>query len=156
MAQYEAVIGLEVHAQLLTKSKIFCGCSTKFGAPPNTQTCPVCLVPPGVLSWSNREGVPLIEIVSEPDIRTPEDAVSYLKKLREIVRYLEICDGNMEEGSFRCDANVSIRLAGEKALGTKAEVKNMNSFRYVQKALEYEISRQTGVVEGGGRIVTGA
>ena len=245
MAQYEAVIGLEVHAQLLTKSKIFCGCSTKFGAPPNTQTCPVCLGLPGVLPVMNREvvnfavmmaiathssiepysrfarknyfypdlpkgyqisqyelplstggyidieadgvikkigltrihmeedagksihdgaadaslvdlnraGVPLIEIVSEPDIRTPEDAVSYLKKLREIVRYLAICDGNMEEGSFRCDANVSIRLAGEKALGTKAEVKNMNSFRYVQKALEYEISRQIGVVEGGGRIV---
>ncbi len=243
--KYEAVIGLEIHAQLRTKSKIFCGCSTKFGALPNTQTCPVCLGLPGVLPVLNREavnfavmmaiathsriepscrfarknyfypdlpkgyqisqyelplstggyveieaegvirkirltrihmeedagksihdgsadaslvdlnraGVPLIEIVSEPDIRTPEDAVSYLKKLREIVRYLEICDGNMEEGSFRCDANVSIRPAGEKALGTKAEVKNMNSFRYVQKALEYEISRQIDVVEGGGRVV---
>ncbi len=243
--KYEAVIGLEVHAQLRTKSKIFCGCSTKFGASPNTQTCPVCLGLPGVLPALNREavnfavmmaiathsriapycrfarknyfypdlpkgyqisqyelplstggyldiesdgavkrigltrihmeedagksihdgsidaslvdlnraGVPLIEIVSEPDIRTPEDAVSYLKKLREIVRYLEICDGNMEEGSFRCDANVSVRPAGLQELGTKAEVKNMNSFRFVQKALEYEIARQTGVVESGGKIV---
>ena len=243
--KYEVVIGLEVHAQLLTKSKIFCGCSTKFGAPPNTQTCPVCLGLPGVLPVLNREavnfaimmalatqssiepycrfarknyfypdlpkgyqisqyelplstggyieidvnggikkigltrihmeedagksihdgsadttlvdlnraGVPLIEIVSEPEIRTPEDAVNYLKKLREILRYLEICDGNMEEGSFRCDANISIRPVGEKELGTKTEVKNMNSFRFVQKALEYEINRQIEVVSGGGRII---
>lgn len=243
--KYEAVIGLEVHAQLLTRSKIFCGCSTKFGAAPNTQTCPVCLGLPGVLPVLNREavnfalmmalathceiaprcrfarknyfypdlpkgyqisqyeeplamkgyveialdgevkkigltrihmeedagksihegsadtslvdfnrtGVPLIEIVSEPDIRTPQEAVEYLKRLREILRYLGICDGNMEEGSFRCDANVSIRPGGESKLGTKTEVKNINSFRFVQRALEYEISRQIGVVESGDTVV---
>lgn len=243
--KYEAVIGLEVHAQLLTRSKIFCGCSTKFGAAPNTQTCPVCLGLPGVLPVLNREavnfalmmalathcdiaprcrfarknyfypdlpkgyqisqyeqplamkgyieinidgevkkigltrihmeedtgksihegsedaslvdlnraGVPLIEIVSEPDIRTPEEAVEYLKRLREILRYLGICDGNMEEGSFRCDANVSVRPAGGSKLGTKTEVKNMNSFRFVQRALEYEISRQIRVVESGDKVV---
>jgi aspartyl-tRNA(Asn)/glutamyl-tRNA(Gln) amidotransferase subunit B len=243
--KYEAVIGLEVHAQLLTKSKIFCGCSTKFGASANTQTCPVCLGLPGVLPVLNREavnyaimmalatgsriepacrfarknyfypdlpkgyqisqyeqplatgghveiglnghvkvigltrihmeedagksvhdgggdttlvdlnraGVPLLEIVSEPDMRLPEEAVEYLRKLREILRYLEICDGNMEEGSFRCDANISVRPVGETKLGTKAEVKNMNSFRYVQKALEYEIKRQIDILDGGGRIV---
>ena len=243
--KYEAVIGLEVHAQLLTKSKIFCGCSTKFGAAPNTQTCPVCLGLPGVLPVLNREvvnfaimmahathcriephcrfarknyfypdlpkgyqisqyeqplatgghveidrdggtkrinltrihmeedagksihegsedtslvdlnraGVPLIEIVSEPDMRLPEEAVEYLKILREIVRYLDICDGNMEEGSFRCDANVSVRRVGETRLGTKAEVKNMNSFRFVQKALEYEIRRQVDLLESGGKVV---
>jgi len=243
--RYEAVIGLEVHAQLLTQSKIFCGCSTRFGAAPNTQTCPVCLGLPGVLPVLNREavnfalmmslathceiaprcrfarknyfypdlpkgyqisqyeqplavngyveivldgvvkrigltrihmeedagksihegsadytlvdfnraGVPLIEIVSKPDIRTPEEAVEYLKRLREILRYLGICDGNMEEGSFRCDANVSIRVRGEERLGTKTEVKNMNSFKYVQKALEYEIDRQIEVVERGEDVV---
>lgn len=243
--KYEVVIGLEVHAQLLTRSKIFCGCSTKFGAAPNTQTCPVCLGLPGVLPVLNKEavnfaimmalathckiepycrfarknyfypdlpkgyqisqyelplarggyveivinesvkrigltrihmeedagksihegaedtslvdfnrtGVPLIEIVSEPEIRTPEEAVEYLKRLREILRYLNICDGNMEEGSFRCDANVSVRLSGESMLGTKTEVKNMNSFRFVQKALEYEINRQIDILEGGGKII---
>ena len=239
------MIGLEVHAQLLTKSKIFCGCSTKFGAAPNTQTCQICLGLPGVLPVLNKEavnfaimmgfatngdiapnsrfarknyfypdlpkgyqisqyeqplvigghvdisvdgnvkrigitrihmeedagksihggggnttlvdlnrtGVPLIEIVSEPDIRSSEEAVEYLKKLRDIVRYLEICDGNMDEGSFRCDANVSIRPVGETKLGTKAEVKNMNSFKFIQKALEYEIERQVNLVESGGRII---
>ncbi len=101
----------------------------------------------------NRAGVPLIEIVSEPDMRMPEEAVEYLKRLREVLRYLEICDGNMEEGSFRCDANVSVRLVGETRLGTKAEVKNMNSFRFVQKALEYEITRQIDLLEGGGKVV---
>ncbi|MBT8406342.1 MAG: Asp-tRNA(Asn)/Glu-tRNA(Gln) amidotransferase subunit GatB [Deltaproteobacteria bacterium] len=243
--QYEAVIGLEVHAQLLTDSKIFCGCSTKFGAAPNTHTCPVCLGMPGVLpvlnrkvveytlrlalathckiapssrfarknyfypdlpkgyqisqyelpvaehGWIdieangegkrigitrihleedagklihdatqpfsyvdfNRTGVPLIEIVSEPDLRTPEEASSYLKKLRDIVRYLDICDGNMEEGSFRCDANISLRPKGSKGLGVKTEVKNMNSFRFVQRALEYEIKRQHAILEQGGTIV---
>ncbi len=243
--KYEAVIGLEVHAQLLTKSKIFCGCSTKFGAPANTQTCPVCLGLPGVLPVLNKEavdfaimmalaahssitsscrfarknyfypdlpkgyqisqyeqplarggyieidvngavkrvgltrihmeedagksihegsedsslidfnrtGVPLLEIVSEPDIRSSEEAVEYLKRLRELLRYLEICDGNMEEGSFRCDANVSVRHRGESVFGTKAEVKNMNSFRFVQRALEYEISRQIEIIEGGGKVV---
>ncbi|MFZ3064594.1 MAG: Asp-tRNA(Asn)/Glu-tRNA(Gln) amidotransferase subunit GatB [Nitrospirota bacterium] len=243
--QYEAVIGLEIHAQLLTKSKIFCGCSTKFGEKPNSQVCPVCLGMPGVLPVLNkkaidfaiktalatnctvnehsifarknyfypdlpknyqisqyelplaikgcievvldsnvkkigitrihmeedagknlhegimdashvdlnRTGVPLMEIVSEPDMRTPEEAVAYLKKLRDILRYLDVCDGNMEEGSFRCDANVSIRPVGQKEFGTKAELKNMNSFKFVQKALEYEIERQTEMLEDGKKIV---
>jgi aspartyl-tRNA(Asn)/glutamyl-tRNA(Gln) amidotransferase subunit B len=245
MQQYETVIGLEVHAQLLTRSKMFCGCSTRFGAPPNTQTCPVCLGLPGVLPVLNREavrfgvmaalathceitpfsqfsrknyfypdlpkgyqisqydlplavkgfiettgngatrrirltrihmeedagkslhegidgashvdlnraGVPLLEIVSEPDLRTPEEAADYLRRLRDILRYLKVCDGNMEQGSFRCDANVSIRPVGETRLGTKVEVKNMNSFRFVQKALEYEIERQMGAMESGEKIV---
>jgi len=246
--KYEAVIGLEIHAQLLTSSKAFCGCSTKFGAEANTQVCPVCLGMPGTLPVLNkkavefavkmalathckinnksifarknyfypdlpkgyqisqynepltqkgyidievtgekkrigitrihmeedagkllhgetledegfsfvdlnRAGVPLIEIVSEPDIRTAEEAVEYLKALRDILVYLEICDGNMEEGSFRCDANVSIRPKGQKEFGTKAELKNINSFRFVQKAIEYEIKRQIEVVENGGKIV---
>ncbi|MEK6680339.1 MAG: Asp-tRNA(Asn)/Glu-tRNA(Gln) amidotransferase subunit GatB [Nitrospirota bacterium] len=243
--EYETVIGLEIHAQLLTRSKIFCGCSTKFGEEPNTQVCPVCIGMPGVLpvlnkravdfaiktalatkcavnEYSifarknyfypdlpknyqisqyelplaikgnieivvdgnvkkvgitrihmeedagknlhegiedashvdlNRTGVPLMEIVSEPDMRTPEEAVAYLKKLRDILRYLGVCDGNMEEGSFRCDANVSIRPVGQKELGTKAELKNMNSFKFVQKALEYEIDRQKELLEDGKRII---
>jgi len=243
--EYEAVIGLEVHAQLLTESKIFCGCSTKFGAAPNTHTCPVCLGMPGVLpvlnrkvveftirlavatnckiantsrfarknyfypdlpkgyqisqyelpvaqqGWIdiefngeikrigitrihleedagklvhdekqplsyvdfNRTGVPLVEIVSEPDLRTPEEASTFLKKLRDIVRYLDICDGNMEEGSLRCDANISLRPEGSEGLGVKTEVKNMNSFRFVQRALEYEIKRQRAILEQGGTIV---
>jgi|UniRef100_A0A7C3SM05 aspartyl-tRNA(Asn)/glutamyl-tRNA(Gln) amidotransferase subunit B len=243
--EYEAVIGLEVHAQLLTKSKIFCGCSTAFGAPPNTQTCPVCLGMPGVLPVLNRKavefalkmalatncriapesvfarknyfypdlpkgyqisqyeqplaehgyldivangqrkrigiarihleedagklihsetrpvsfvdfnrtGVPLIEIVSEPDLRTPEEAVEYLKGLRNILLYLEICDCNMEEGSLRCDANVSLRPVGTTALGTKTELKNMNSFRFVRQALEYEIRRQRALLADGREIV---
>ncbi len=243
--EYEAVIGLEVHAQLLTESKIFCGCSTKFGAAPNTHTCPVCLGMPGVLpvlnrkvveftvrlalathcqiarssrfarknyfypdlpkgyqisqfelpvaqqGWIdievngetkrigitrihleedagklvhdeiqplsyvdfNRTGVPLIEIVSEPDLRTPEEASSYLKKLRDMVRYLDICDGNMEEGSLRCDANISLRPVGSEGFGVKTELKNMNSFRFVQRALEYEIKRQRAILEQGGTII---
>jgi len=242
---YETVIGLEVHAQLLTDSKIFCGCSTKFGAGPNEHTCQICLGMPGVLPvlnkrvveftirmalatgcsinayenfarknyfypdlpkgyqisqyahplaehgridivldgekkrigitrihmeedagklvhdernpWSyvdfNRTGVPLIEIVSEPDMRSPEEAGEYLRRLRDILVYLEICDGNMEEGSFRCDANVSIRPKGETAFGTRAELKNMNSFRNVQRALEYEIKRQQYILESGGEVV---
>ncbi len=242
---YEAVIGLEVHAQLLTDSKIFCGCSTKFGAEPNTHVCPVCMGHPGVLPVLNRKvieyalkmavavdcriaersifarknyfypdlpkgyqisqyeaplaehgrvqievngqprtigltrihveedagklihdprlpksyvdlnrtGVPLIEIVSEPDIRTPEEASAYLKRLRDILVYLEICDGNMEEGSFRCDANVSIRPVGDEKFGTRTELKNMNSFRNVAHALEYEIRRQTGVLDSGGEVI---
>jgi aspartyl-tRNA(Asn)/glutamyl-tRNA(Gln) amidotransferase subunit B len=242
---YEAVIGLEVHAQLLTESKIFCGCSTKFGAAPNTHTCPVCLGMPGVLPVLNRKvveftlrlalathckiartsrfarknyfypdlpkgyqisqyelpvaehgrldieingetkrigitrihleedagklvhdevqslsyvdfnrtGVPLIEVVSEPDLRTPEEASTYLKKLRDIVRYLDICDGNMEEGSLRCDANISLRPVGSEGFGVKTELKNMNSFRFVQRALEYEIKRQRAILEQGGTIV---
>ena len=243
--EFETVIGLEVHAQLLTDTKIFCGCSTKFGGAPNSHTCPVCLGMPGVLpvlnkkvvefamkmslatnceinkscSFArknyfypdlpkgyqisqfayplsehgyiildvdgeqkkigltrihmeedagklmhdehnpvsyvdlNRAGVPLIEIVSEPDMRSPEEAADYLKRLHEILVYLEICDGNMEEGSFRCDANVSIRPKGQKEFGTRAELKNMNSFRNVQRALEYEIKRQQYIIENGEKVV---
>jgi aspartyl-tRNA(Asn)/glutamyl-tRNA(Gln) amidotransferase subunit B len=242
---FEAVIGLEVHAQLLTDTKIFCGCSTKFGAAPNSHTCQICLGMPGVLpvlnkkvvefamkmalatnceinkscSFArknyfypdlpkgyqisqyayplaeqgyvildvdgkqkkiritrihmeedagklihdehnpvsyvdlNRTGVPLIEIVSEPDMRSSEEAADYLKRLHEILVYLEICDGNMEEGSFRCDANVSIRPKGQSEFGTRTELKNMNSFRNVQRALEYEIKRQQYIVENGGTVV---
>ena len=245
MPEWEAVIGLEVHAQLLTDSKIFCGCSTRFGAEPNTHTCPVCLGLPGSLpvlnkkvieftlrmalathcsiapysllarknyfypdlpkgyqisqyefplaekGWIdievngrakrlgitrihieedagklihdevrpvsyvdfNRTGVPLMEIVGEPDLRTPEEAGEYLRRLREILRYLEICDGNMEEGSFRCDANISMRRSGAKDFGTKAELKNMNSFKHVEKALDFEIRRQRAVLEDGGELV---
>jgi len=241
---YEVVIGLEVHAQLLTESKIFCGCSTRFGNGPNENTCPVCMGLPGVLPvlnkkvvefairaglathckiarrsrWSrknyfypdlpkgyqisqfelpichsgyidverdatkkrvrltrihmeedagknihdirgdyslvdlNRAGVPLIEIVSEPDIRSAEEASRYLKSLRIILQYLEVCDGNMEEGSFRCDANISLRPEGSTPLGTRTELKNMNSFKAVEKALEYEIQRQKRVLADGGRV----
>nr|BCX00076.1 MAG: aspartyl/glutamyl-tRNA(Asn/Gln) amidotransferase subunit B [Bacteroidota bacterium] len=239
---YEAVIGLEVHAQLLTESKVFCSCSTAFGEAPNTNVCPICLGHPGVLpvlnekavefalrmglathcriaprSWFarknyfypdlpkgyqisqyetplcsegwveieledgtrkrigivrihleedagkslhdqdpyhtlvdlNRCGVPLIEIVSAPDLRSPQEAVAYLMKIRQLVRYLGICDGNMEEGSLRCDANVSVRRRGEERLGTKTEIKNMNSFRFVERALAYEIERQIRLLEAG-------
>jgi aspartyl-tRNA(Asn)/glutamyl-tRNA(Gln) amidotransferase subunit B len=237
---YEAVIGLEVHAQLATKSKLFCGCAIVYGAEPNTSTCPVCLGMPGVLPVLNHEavtmavkaalathctvhetsrfarknyfypdlpkgyqisqyelplatgghleiprkvgltrihmeedagksihteggggtlvdfnrtGVPLIEIVGEPDLRTADEAAEYLKALRSILRYLGVCSGDMEKGEFRCDANVSVRPAGTEKLGVKVEIKNMNSFRHVQKAIEYEISRQAGVLDGGGRIL---
>jgi len=243
---YEVVIGLEVHTQLSTRSKIFCSCSAAFGGEPNTDTCPVCLGMPGtlpvlnknVVDYSirtalatncrineysrfarknyfypdlpkgyqisqyelpiaeqgyldielssggkkrlgitrihieedagksvhdassdgtlvnfNRTGVPLMEIVSEPDMRSAEEAVAYLKKLRDIVVYLGVCDGTMEEGSFRCDANISLRPVGQKELGTKAELKNMNSFRFVQKAIEYEILRQENLLKGGGEVV---
>ena len=243
--EYEAVIGLEVHAQLLTDSKAFCSCTTRFGAEPNTNTCPICQGMPGVLpvlnrkaleftvlmaiachckinefsrfarknyyypdlpknyqisqyespvsehGWVeidtgnglrrigitrihmeedagklihdeqkplsyvdlNRTGVPLIEIVSEPDIRSPEEAADYLRALHAILVYLRICDGNMQEGSFRCDANVSVRPGGSKHLGTKTELKNMNSFRNVQRALQYEIDRQIETVKGNGQII---
>ncbi|MDA8105678.1 MAG: Asp-tRNA(Asn)/Glu-tRNA(Gln) amidotransferase subunit GatB [Nitrospiraceae bacterium] len=243
--KYESVIGLEVHAQMSTDTKIFCGCSTKFGAEPNSQTCEICIGMPGVLpvlnrkalefairtglamhcsispysrfarknyfypdlpkgyqisqfehpiceggfveivvegetkrigitrihmeedagknihegngSYSfvdlNRAGVPLMEIVSEPDIRSAKEASEYMKKLRTILRYLGVCDGNMEQGSLRCDANVSVRPAGRKEYGTRAEVKNINSFRFVEKALEYEIKRQIRVVEEGGKVI---
>jgi len=243
--EFETVIGLEVHAQMLTDTKIFCNCSTKFGGAPNSHACPVCLGLPGVLpvlnkkvveygmkmalatnctinpsnSFArknyfypdlpkgyqisqyayplaehghiileidgekkkigitrihmeedagklihddvnpvsyvdlNRTGVPLIEIVSEPDMRSPEEAADYLKRLHEILVYLEICDGNMEEGSFRCDANVSIRPVGQAEFGTRAELKNMNSFRNVQRALEYEVKRQQYLVENGQKII---
>ncbi len=243
--KYEPVIGLEVHAQMLTESKLFCGCSTRFGAPPNSQTCPICLGMPGVLPVLNRRvvefgirvalathgtvapqcrfarknyfypdlpkgyqisqyeqplsdggtvdivvdgamrriglvrvhmeedagknlhegidgashvdlnrtGVPLLEIVSQPDLRSPEEAVAYLKKLRDILVYLGVNDGNMDEGSFRCDANVSLRPRGSEALGTRAEVKNINSFKFVQKAIAYEIGRQEKILDEGGRVV---
>jgi aspartyl-tRNA(Asn)/glutamyl-tRNA(Gln) amidotransferase subunit B len=242
---YEPVIGLEVHAQLLTKAKIFCSCSTQFGAAPNSHACPVCMGMPGVLPVLNkkvveftikmalathcrineacnfarknyfypdlpkgyqisqyaqplsehgyvdieldgakkrigitrihmeedagkllhdehlpssyvdlnRTGVPLIEIVSEPDMRSAEEAAAYLRRLHEILVYLEICDGNMEEGSFRCDANVSLRPKGETAFGTRTELKNMNSFRNVQRALEYEIKRQQYILENGQEVI---
>jgi len=243
--KYEAVIGLEVHAQLQTKTKIFCGCETKFGEDANTRTCPVCIGMPGVLPVLNRKaveyivktglsthgkvspssrfarknyfypdlpkgyqisqyelpiiegghveiviegnvkrigitrihleedagknlhqsagnaslvdlnraGTPLMEIVSEPDIRTAEEASEYLKKLRSILRYIEVSDADMEKGNFRCDANVSIRPVGAKDFGTRAEIKNVNSFKFVQKAIDYEIKRQAQILDEGGRVV---
>ena len=248
-SKYEVVIGLEVHVQLTTKTKIFCGCSTEFGQAPNSQTCPVCLGLPGalpVLSKKtvecaikaglathctiatrsvfarknyfypdlpkgyqisqfelpicehghldieteeggpktigitrihmeedagkllhgdtpdtvgssfvdlNRACTPLLEIVSEPDLRSSDEAIAYLKKLHQIVVYLGICDGNLEQGSFRCDANVSIRPWGQKEFGTRAELKNINSFRFIKQAIEYEVERQAEVLEDGGRVI---
>ncbi len=242
--KFETVIGLEVHAQMLTESKMFCGCSTVFGSEPNTQTCPICIGMPGVLPILNRKaveftvktglavkstiascsrfarknyfypdlpkgyqisqyelplceggfleiivdglrrkigitrihmeedagknihegqgqyslvdlnraGVPLMEIVSEPDLRSPHEAVQYMKSLRSILRYLGVCDGNMEQGSLRCDANISVRPVGDVGLGVKTELKNINSFRFVEKALDYEVRRQIKVLEEGGTI----
>jgi aspartyl-tRNA(Asn)/glutamyl-tRNA(Gln) amidotransferase subunit B len=245
---YEGVIGLEVHAHLLTNSKLFCGCSTKFGAEPNSHTCPTCMGLPGALPVLNRKvvdfairlglalncrinsksifarknyyypdlpkgyqisqyeepicedgyldllkdgvekririmrvhmeedagklvhegtietapyslvdynrsSVPLVEIVSEPDMNTPQEATVYLKMLRDVLMYLEICDGNMEEGSFRCDANVSVKRRDAAELGTRAELKNLNSFRFIERALEYEIERQIELVRKGGTVV---
>ncbi len=246
---YEVVIGLEVHAQLSTRTKMFCGCSTTFGAAPNSQTCPVCQGMPGTLpvvnrraiefgvrsalafncrvnpacrfarkhyyypdmpknfqisqyeeplaeegwleidvagagtrrigiqrlhleedvgklihegtletaQWSlvdyNRSGVPLMETVSKPELRSPQDAAAYLRAFRAILVYLGVCDGNMEEGSLRCDANISLRRRGASELGTKVEIKNMNSFRNVQRALEFEAGRQGVALERGERIV---
>jgi aspartyl-tRNA(Asn)/glutamyl-tRNA(Gln) amidotransferase subunit B len=247
--RFETVIGVEVHAQLLTESKMFCGCSTVFGGEPNTRTCPVCLGLPGTLPVTNRRavefavrtglavgaavrersifarknyfypdlpkgyqisqyeeplcehgllsietaegvsldirirrihleedagklvhaegyvgedeslvdynrcGTPLMEIVTEPDLRSPKETHLFLSKLRQLIRWLGVCDGNMEEGSLRCDANVSLRPTGEAALGVKTELKNMNSFRGVEKALEFEIARQTRILESGNRVV---
>jgi aspartyl-tRNA(Asn)/glutamyl-tRNA(Gln) amidotransferase subunit B len=249
MSAFETVIGLEVHAQLATQTKIFCGCSTRFGAAPNTQICPVCSGQPGVLPVLNRQvidyalrmalatgcsirqrsrfarknyfypdlpkgyqisqydeplaehgaveiwldaddgpvrrsirlnrihveedagksihlpaqavshvdlnraGVPLIEIVSEPDLRSPQEAAEYMRTLRAIVRALGICDGNLEQGSLRCDANVSLRPQGSEVLGTRAEIKNINSFRFVEKALQYEVQRQQALLSQGEAVV---
>lgn len=242
---FQPVIGLEVHAQLLTESKIFCGCSTRFGAPPNHHTCPICLGLPGVLPvlnakvvefalraalalgcsvrttsvWSrknyfypdlpkgyqitqydrpiaedgkltveteagarevrvrrihmeedagksvhdaragesyvdlNRAGVPLLEIVSEPDLRSSEEAAAYLRALRDILVYLGINDGNLEEGSFRCDANVSVMKRGAGTFGQRTELKNINSFRFVRQAIDFEVVRQVEVIEGGGTVL---
>ena len=243
--QWETVIGLEVHAQLATKSKIFSAAATAYGAEPNTQACAIDLGLPGVLPVLNAEavrmavkfglaigayiaprsvfarknyfypdlpkgyqisqydlpvvgngqldilvdgevktvgvtrahleedagkslhedfhgqsgidlnraGTPLLEIVSEPDMRSAKEAVAYLKKLHALVRYLEICDGNMQEGSFRCDANVSVRPKGQKEFGTRAEIKNLNSFRFVEKAIHFEVERQIELIEGGGKVI---
>ncbi|MGE0080863.1 MAG: Asp-tRNA(Asn)/Glu-tRNA(Gln) amidotransferase subunit GatB [Thiohalomonadaceae bacterium] len=244
--EWETVIGLEIHAQLATKSKIFTGAATAYGAEPNTQADAVTLGLPGVLPVLNKEavrmaakfglaigatvanrsvfarknyfypdlpkgyqisqyelpvvaqghldieledgsvkrigvtrahleedagkslhedfhgmtgidlnraGTPLLEIVSEPDLRSAKEAVAYMKKLHALVRYLEICDGNMQEGSFRCDANVSVRPKGQKEFGTRAEIKNLNSFRFVERAIEYEIDRQIALIESGGKVV---
>ena len=243
--EWETVIGLEVHAQLQTKSKIFSGASTTYGAEPNTQACAVDIALPGVLPVMNqdaarmavklglavdaqinlhsvfarknyfypdlpkgyqisqyelpivhhgqmrieldgtekvigitrahleedagkslhedfhgltgidlnRAGTPLLEIVSEPDMRSAKEAVAYLKKLHALVRYLEICDGNMQEGSFRCDANVSVRPKGQQEFGTRAEIKNVNSFRFIEKAIEFEVARQIELIESGGKVV---
>src|SRR5437879_6115049 len=159
LAKYQPVIGLEVHVQLLTESKAFCGCVNKYGGEPNTHICPTCLGLPGALPVLNRCGTPLVEIVSEPDLRTADEVFEYLTKLKEILLYTGVSDCNMEEGSLRCDANVSVMLKkdaaefGAKAYGTKAEVKNVNSFRYIRAAVEYEIERQIGVIEDGGRVV---
>ncbi|MFQ5510432.1 MAG: Asp-tRNA(Asn)/Glu-tRNA(Gln) amidotransferase subunit GatB [Candidatus Krumholzibacteriia bacterium] len=245
MSEYESVIGLEVHAQLLTRSKMFCSCSAAYGGEPNTQVCPVCLGLPGALPVANekaveaavkmglatgcrisprsvfarknyfypdcpknyqisqyerplctggqltigggkkkigitrihleedagklvhgegedysyvdmnRVGVPLIEIVSEPDIRSPREASEYMQKLRALVRYLEICDGNMEEGSLRCDVNVSLRKKGAESFGTRTEVKNLNSFKAVEQALHFEIERQQRVLDDGRKVDQG-
>ncbi len=242
--KYESVIGLEVHAQCLTKTKMFCGCPNQFGSEPNQNICPVCTAQPGALPVINkraielgvraaialncevhetsvfarknyfypdlpkgyqisqfekpfctkgkvvvrfkngdekqfgitrihfeedagksvhashgttvnlnRAGVPLIEIVSEPDMRSAEDAGQYLRRIHSILKYADICDGNMEEGNFRCDANISIRLKGDPKFGTRVELKNINSFRFVEKAIEYEISRQVDLVENGEKVV---
>src|SRR5919108_488985 len=178
--EFEPVIGLEVHAQLLTRSKMFCGCSAAYAdAPPNTHVCPVCMGAPGVMpvineeavrdtvkllhrsnadgAYSlmdiNRSGVPLIEIVSAPDLHSPEQARAYAQTLRSVLQYLGVNAGDMEKGSLRCDANISLRPKGTTGLGVKTEVKNMNSFRALQAALAYEVRRQAEILRSGGTLV---
>src|ERR671923_97023 len=178
--EFEPVIGLEVHAQLLTRSKMFCGCSAAYAdAPPNTHVCPVCMGAPGVMpvineeavrdtvkllhrsnadgAYSlmdiNRSGVPLIEIVSAPDLHSPEQARAYAQTLRSVLQYLGVNEGDMEKGSLRCDANISLRPKGTTGLGVKTEVKNMNSFRALQAALAYEVRRQAEILRSGGTLV---
>ncbi|MEJ2471082.1 MAG: Asp-tRNA(Asn)/Glu-tRNA(Gln) amidotransferase subunit GatB [Desulfuromonadales bacterium] len=249
MQGYETVIGLEVHVQLTTRTKIFCGCATAFGQTPNSQTCPVCLGLPGALPVLNRKAVedairtglatncqiaprsifarknyfypdlpkgyqisqfelpvcehgwleiepeqgvgkrvgitrihmeedagklihgdtpetagysmvdlnractPLLEIVSEPDMRSADEAIAYLKQLHQLVVYLDVCDGNLEEGNFRCDANVSVRPVGQRTFGTRTELKNINSFRFIKQAIEYEAERQVDLIEAGGKVI---
>src|SRR5437773_1723827 len=142
--EYEAVIGLETHVQLKTKSKMWCGCANAFGAEPNTNVCPVCLGLPGV---------PLMEIVSEPDLTCVVMANEYLNALKDILVYGGVSDCDMEKGMVRCDVNVSVRPVGAKELGAKIEIKNMNSFSGVRRALEYEIPRQIDVLKKGGRLI---
>src|SRR5207245_1742417 len=173
LTKYEPVIGLEVHVQLGTKTKIFCGCPVEFGAAPNTNVCPVCLGLPGalpVLSRQavesalgarlrytyvdlNRSGTPVIEIVSEPDMRSSDEAYAYVTELKQMIQYIGVSDCDMEKGQLRCDANVSVRLRGAEKFGTKAEIKNLNSFRFLKLAVEYEIERQIELIESGGAVV---
>jgi Asp-tRNA(Asn)/Glu-tRNA(Gln) amidotransferase B subunit len=176
---YEVTIGLEVHAQILTDSKMFCGCSARYwDAEPNTHVCPVCLGLPGALPVANRRvhieedtgklvhqpdgsslvdfnraGVPLMEIVSEPDIASPEQAKRYFQKLRQILIWIGVNTGNMEAGALRCDANVSVRPRSQQKYGAKVEIKNMNSFRAVERALAYEIERQIKALKAGQTIL---
>jgi len=157
LKDYEMVIGLEVHVELKTKSKIFCSCPTDFGAAPNTQCCPVCMGMPGTLPVLNGQvvsyAIKAIEIVSEPDIRSAKEAAAYLQKLKAVISYTGISDCKMNEGSLRCDVNLSVRKKGDATLGTRTEMKNLNSFQSVAKAIEQEYIRQVEAVEKGEKII---